>query len=235
MRPEIYHQYKELFTAETMMGPNTIRLLDEIVERYPLTDKKRIMDLGCGTGMSSRYLAEQTQAQIFAVDLWISATDNDRRFTQWNLSDRMIPIHANALDLPFANGYFDAIVSIDAYHYFGCDPDYFSQKLLPLVSKGGKIRIVVPGLREEFGETIPQIILDWLGDEYTTFHDCAWWKKHIGEHEAVTSVNCFTLSDNEAPWQEWFDSGHKYGVQDQEFFKKGLGQYLAFVGIAIEL
>ena len=51
MKPEIYEKYKHLFTSQLMMGPNTVRLLDEMVTRYPLENRARMMDLGCGTGI----------------------------------------------------------------------------------------------------------------------------------------------------------------------------------------
>ena len=51
MKPEIYEKYKHLFTSRLMMGPNTVRLLDDMVTRYPLENRARMMDLGCGTGI----------------------------------------------------------------------------------------------------------------------------------------------------------------------------------------
>ena len=138
MKPEIYEKYKQHFTAQLMMGPNTIRLLDEMVTRYPLDGCARLMDLGCGTGLSSLYLAQETDASIFAVDLWIGATANSGRFAAWQVDDRVVPLHADARELPFAEKYFDAIVSVDAYHYFGCDSTFFAQKVLPLITAGGQ-------------------------------------------------------------------------------------------------
>lgn len=233
MRSEIYEAYKSFLTREYMMGPNTVRLLDEILTGYPLGKNLRILDLGCGTGLSSLYIVRETGAQVFALDLWCSATDNYRRFAEWGVHDQIVPIHANALDMPFADGYFDAVVSIDAYHYFACDPDYFTQKLLPLVKKGGTVLIVVPGAREEFTDPVPPEILEWGGDDYKTFHTSDWWRKTIGSDPAIASVECFELTDDEAAWNEWFASGNEYGKRDKEFFDKGIGKYLCFVGIAV--
>ena len=65
------------------------------------------------------------------------------------VEDRVFPIHAEAHALPFADGFFDAVVSVDAYHYFGTDDLYLGSHLAGLVKSGGRMGIVVPGLVEE--------------------------------------------------------------------------------------
>lgn len=226
-------KYRSCFTKEYMMGPNSVRLLDEMILKYPLPSGERMLDLGCGTGLSSLYLAGQTTATIFALDLWCGATDNFRRFRNWNVDRQVIPIHADALALPFADEYFDAVISIDAYHYFACNTEYFGKKLLPLIKRGGLALIVIPGLREEFGNDVPQEILEWAGEEYTLFHSCEWWKNTIGEHPDIETVDIIETENFDAAWQEWFDSGHEYALRDQAFFDRGIGKYLNFVGIAV--
>lgn len=75
-------------------------------------------------------------------------SDNFDRFKKFNLEEKIIPIHAEAHDLPFAHHYFDAIISIDAYNYFGCESGYLEKHILPLVKKNGLIGIAVPGLKK---------------------------------------------------------------------------------------
>ena len=226
-------KYRHLFTKEYMMGPNTVRLLDEMLEKYPIDRYLRVMDLGCGTGLSSIFLAKEKELNVFAVDLWCTATDNHRRFTEWGVENVVVPIHANALDLPFADEYFDAVISVDSYHYFACDSDYFGQKLLPLLKRGGAALIVVPGLKEEFGETVPPEIYEWAGEEYRLFHSCDWWKNTIGSHPDIASAEFLELECADAAWQEWFDSEHEYALNDKRFFEKGIGRYLNIVGMVI--
>ena len=57
------------------------------------------------------------------------------RIRDCGLEGKVIPIHGDAMDMPFAHGYFDVIVSVDAYHYFGCKSGVFSEKILPLSKK----------------------------------------------------------------------------------------------------
>ena len=81
----------------------------------------RVLDLGCGRGLTSAYLADTFGVQVFALDLWIPATENYLRFRELGLDSRIIPLHGDAWNMPFAEEYFDAVVSIDSYHYFGRD------------------------------------------------------------------------------------------------------------------
>ena len=41
----------------------------------------RILDLGCGKGISSLFLYRKYRAQVYAVDLWIPPTENLARFS----------------------------------------------------------------------------------------------------------------------------------------------------------
>lgn len=67
--------YKRYISEETMMGPNSVRILAELFERYPLqlTADDQILDLGCGTGLTSLVIAKETGAKVYANDLWVSA------------------------------------------------------------------------------------------------------------------------------------------------------------------
>ena len=100
---------------------------------------RKIMERFPGIGCAWMNAAGKESAVYFgaadAYDLWIPATENYRRIRDSHLEDRVIPIHGDAMDMPFAHEYFDVIVSIDAYHYFGCREGVFAEKILPFVKK----------------------------------------------------------------------------------------------------
>ncbi len=79
----------------------------------------RVLDLGCGLAMSSVFLRREFGAQVWATDLWFSAADNPQRVRDAGLDAGVFPIHADARSLPFAPEFFDAIVSIDSFYYYG--------------------------------------------------------------------------------------------------------------------
>ena len=226
-------KYKKYFTKDFLMGPNSLRLLDELLQRKPWDAPfGRTLDLGCGMAMTSVFLANETDAkQVYAFDLWISATENFARIQEYHLEDKIIPIHGDAMDMPFAQGYFDAIVSVDAYHYFGSGEGIFSQKVLPYIKKGGCVLIAVPGLKEQPQGENKTLFEEWAeGGDAELFKTADWWKAYLekecaGQCEiAVKEAACFDLA-----WQDWFDSGHEYGARDKEFLDRGLDQVLNFV------
>ena len=64
-------QYRKYFTKEYLMGPNSFRLLNELIERKP--EKvvfDRTLDLGCGCALTSVFVANETEAKsVYAYDL----------------------------------------------------------------------------------------------------------------------------------------------------------------------
>ena len=230
-------KYRQYFTKDYLMGPNSFRLLDELIRRKPSDARfHRTLDLGCGFALTSFFIANETDADyVYAYDLWIPATENYRRIRDNHLEDRVIPIHGDAMDMPFAHEYFDAIVSVDAYHYFGCREKVFAEKILPFVKKGGYVMIAVPGLKEQPQGDLKRLFETWAeGDDAQLFKTAEWWeellKNECGDvcDIAVKEAECFDIA-----WQEWFDTGHEYGIRDRNFLQKGLDRILNFVLIYV--
>ena len=152
--------YDGLWTLENNMGPNALWLMEWLTEAMELRPGMRVLDMGCGRALTSIFLAKEFGVNVYATDLWISATDNWKRICEAGVQDLVVPIHAEAHALPYASDFFDAIVSVDAYQYFGTDA-CFLPGFLPLVKRGGPIGVVVPGLVQDFENGI-------LPDYFTT-------------------------------------------------------------------
>ena len=229
--------YRQYFTKDYLMGPNSFRLLDELIRRAPFgVCWDRTLDLGCGMALTSAFLANETPAKsVYAFDLWINATDNLKRIRDLSLEDRVIPIHGDALDMPFAQDWFDTVASVDSYHYFGCREGVFADRILPFVRHGGSVMIAVPGLREEPRGSLCALFEAWAeGDDVLCFKTVSWWKslleKECGDRCSISvmEAECF-----DAAWKDWFNTGHEYGIRDRDFLSRGLGRILNFALIYV--
>jgi len=193
----------------------------------------RVLDMGCGKCLSSVFLAREFGVRVWATDLWVKATDNWQRIGAAGLEDRIFPIHAEAHSLPYAEGFFDAIVSIDSYHYFGTDDCYF-ERFVKLVQPGGQIGIVVPGVRRELAGKIPDHLRSIWGAEYRqalfSFHTARWWRRHWQQAGLAKIEVADTLKDG---WRHWLQSNEVFsgsdGGSESEAIRADTGRWLCFV------
>lgn len=165
------------FLQENMMGPNAWRIAEELTKNLPLRPGMRVLDLGCGRGLTTVFLAQTFGVEVFAVDLWTSATENLVRFQQAGVSHLTVPLQFDALQLPFAEEFFDAVVSVDAYHYFGNNDVYFKDVLKPVLKRGGIVAIAFPGMKYEVQENLPEEMKPfWEPEALEMWHSINWWR-----------------------------------------------------------
>lgn len=229
--------YKKYMTAELLMGPNSLRILQELLGKYllNLTADDAVLDLGCGKGLTSLAVAGETAARVYANDLWISAEDNAKRFEAWGAHEQVVPVHEDANHLSFDERFFQALVSIDAYHYFATGKEFFAEKILPFLKDKAVVLIGIPGVKEEYAGRAEELLSDWLGDEAYMFRSPSEWKEIIGSHERIEAVETWEMDCFECAWSEWFATGHEYALGDQRFFERLIRPYTCFVGIRIGL
>ncbi|WP_020574063.1 SAM-dependent methyltransferase [Actinopolymorpha alba] len=188
--------YPHRWVYEHAMGPNPLWLAEALAEVMALEPGMRVLDMGCGKAITSIFLAKEFGVKAWATDLWIKPTDNWQRIREQGLHDQVFPIYAEAHDLPFAEGFFDALVSIDSYHYFGTDELYLSY-YARFVRPGGQIGIVVPGHRVE-PESDP-----------AGFHGPEWWRRHWETSGAVTVETADLLPHGWDDWLLWNTVGNQ--------------------------
>lgn len=226
------NKYDPNFIKENLMGPNSMKMLEELTNSMELDKESRVLDLGCGRGLTSIFLAKEFGVQVFATDLWISPTENHKRFKFVDVENQIIPIHADAHELPYADEYFDAVFSIDSYHYFGTRAEYMDEKLAPHVKKGGIIGIAIPGLKEEFDGDIPSEMLQcWKPEDLSTIHSCQWWREVLNKSERIKIDSIEEMEGYNECWNDWLSADNPYAKKDYLAMKAGAYKYMNFISI----
>ncbi|MGE3287553.1 MAG: cyclopropane-fatty-acyl-phospholipid synthase family protein [Pseudonocardia sp.] len=190
-------------TAAVSGGAHSLWLTEWLAGALDLRPGMRVLDLGCGRGASSVFLHREFGVQVWATDLWFGVDERAARIRDAGVADGVFPIHADARGLPFAAGFFDAVVSIDSFVYYGTD-DLYLNTLARFVVPGGPIAIAGAGLVHEL-DGVPEHLRDWWEPGMACLHSADWWRAHWERSGLVDVVLADTMTGG---WRRWLDWQH---------------------------
>ena len=218
-----------------IMGPNPIKLEEELLCDSKIPRGAVVCDLGSGEGLTSVFLAKEYGYKVYAADLWSNPEDNQRFFEKMGLSsDIIIAVKADALNLPFEKEFFDAVVSTDSYNYFGRDEGYLDEKLLPFVKSGGYIYIAIPGMKKDCHDNLPpELLLSWTPEQLDYMHDIEYWGAIVGKCMGADVICVSEMESNDEVWADWLKQENEYAVGDRKSMEAGGGRYLNFIKIVL--
>jgi len=231
-------RYDPDWVLENQMGPNALWLLEWLLADLPLSPGMRVLDLGCGKALTSIFMAKEFGVQVWAADLWISPDHNRKRAEDAGVGRSVFPLRAEAHALPFPDNFFDAVVSIDAYQYFGTDVLYLGY-LLRFLRPGGLVGFASPGLTRSFS-IVPRHLArcqsngkPFWEDECWSFKTADWWYGHWRKNSNISDIRVDTLEDG---WRHWRDfekvleaTGKSPFPSDAEALENDRGEYIGFV------
>jgi SAM-dependent methyltransferase len=176
--PRASGYHPEWVLAGVSGGANPLWLTEWLTEALDLRPGMRVLDLGCGRALSSVFLRREFGVQVWATDLWFSASENIQRVRDAGIEDGVFPIRADARSLPFSEGFFDAVVSIDSFMYYGTD-DLYLNYLARFIKPGGPVGIALAGFLSEIDDPVPEHLAEWWVAEMPySLHSASWWRRH---------------------------------------------------------
>lgn len=219
-----------------IMGPNPLKLEEELMKDSLIEQGSVVCDLGSGQGLTSVFLAKEYGLMVYAADLWSDPEENRRFFETMGLTDKqIIPVKADAENLPFEKNFFDAVVSTDSYNYFGRNERYLDEKLLPFVKEGGYIYIAVPGMKKDCHDGLPpELLLSWTPEQMDYMHDVDYWTRMVSAAENAYVIEVSEMESNEEVWADWLKQENPYAVNDRKSMEAGGGCYLNFIKIVLQ-
>lgn len=220
---------------ERSMGPNPLKLCEELLAYGDISAGSVVLDLGSGAGLTSALMARECGLVVYAADLWSDPSDNMRFFEDVGLTNRqVIPLKADATALPFAADFFDVVVSVDSYNYFGRDPEYLGEHLLPLVKRGGELLFAIPGMRHDCHDNLPDCLLtSWTPEQLDYMHDMAWWRGNLSQTDGVEIVSMCEMTCTRAAWADWIECDNEYAAGDRAAVEAGALDHLNTIAVRL--
>ncbi len=228
-------KYNTPTLLKKIMGPNPIKLEEELLIDHKIPNAAVVCDLGSGQGLTSVFLAKEYGFTVYAADLWSDPEENRKFFDDMGLDRKQIvPVKADATNLPFAKEFFDAVVSTDSYNYFGRDEQYLDDKLLPFVKSGGYVYIAIPGMKKDCHGNLPQeLLLSWTPEQLEYMHDVDYWSEIVGKCKGAEVISVKEMESNDEVWADWLMQDNEYAVGDRKSMEAGGGKYLNFISIVL--
>lgn len=235
MQYEKSGKYQTPELLKKIMGPNPVKLEEELLLAHQIPEGAVVCDLGSGQGLTSVFLAKEYGFTVYAADLWSDPQENRKFFNEMGLNEsQIIPVKADATALPFEKDFFDAVVSTDSYNYFGRDSRYLDEKLLPFVKSGGYIYIAVPGMKKDCHNNLPkELLLSWTPEQLDYIHDVEYWTKIVSACKNAEVISVKEMESNEEVWNDWLQQENEYAVGDRKAMYAGGGKYLNFIAIVL--
>jgi len=109
--------------------------IDRLAELLHINNESRILNVGCGTGGNSCYLANRYGCTVVGIDIAEHMIEHARkRAEELGLTDRVTFQVGDAYDLQFPDASFDAVLTV-----------FVSQFLDPHRAYPGFLRVLAPG------------------------------------------------------------------------------------------
>jgi 2-polyprenyl-3-methyl-5-hydroxy-6-metoxy-1,4-benzoquinol methylase len=138
--------YNQGFKQTLALSVRTERRSLRIIENMNLNENSRVLEIGCGTGEMSDFLAERVPAQVLGVDICEPFIQEAKtKYTRPNLQFEVMKVDSNQISNR-GMGEFDVIVGNGILHHLYYELDQVLPSFLAKLKPGGKLIFWEPNL-----------------------------------------------------------------------------------------
>ncbi len=141
-------KFEKIFVNPTARARN-IKIIERLFNQMDLSNVEKVLEIGCGIGVLSSYLAEKYKWEVTEIDLdpkQIERAKNDHRENKY-----LKFLEADAIELPFEDNKFFLVLSVDALHHIPNRNRVFDEINRVLMSNGFYILVDI-ALPKYFGK-----------------------------------------------------------------------------------
>lgn len=144
-----YNQgFKETYALKKRME----RRADWMINKMQVTSDKKVLEIGCGTGYVSYYIAQKTGMQVIGSDLCVPFIEGAKdKYILPNLSFDTLDFNKAATSL---NNKFDYIIGNGILHHLYYNLNAVLATLKNLLHENGKIIFMEPNIYNPYVATI---------------------------------------------------------------------------------
>ena len=222
-------KYERLYGM--IMGPNPLKLAEELLENRGMDEDMVICDLGSGTGLTSLFIHKEYGPKVYAADLWSNSGENNEFFRREGVENgEVTAVKADANSLEFPKEFFDGMTCIDSWNYFGRDKAFLDDKISPFIKKGGRIYLAITAMEEDFKGNYPEcLLLSWTEEQLEYIKDLEYWKDIFSSSKDFELLECRKMETDDEAWDDWLKQENEYAVGDRKSMENGAGEYLCFI------
>lgn len=136
--------YNQVFRETYASKKRMERRADWMIDSMEKGDNKRILEIGCGLGYASYYIAEKTGMSVIGSDLCVPFIDEARsRYVLPNLSYEILDFNKAAETV---NQRFDYLIGNGILHHLYYNLDEVFVNFKKILNPGGKIIFMEPNI-----------------------------------------------------------------------------------------
>jgi ubiquinone/menaquinone biosynthesis C-methylase UbiE len=95
-----------------ILHPGGVESTRKLIELLGVTKNMKVLDIACGKGRTSVYLAKKYGCKVVGVDILEKSIEQAKAYSKRQGVDHLVSFRtADAMDLPFADGEFDATLA----------------------------------------------------------------------------------------------------------------------------